>query len=207
MKQTTSTHYGFARYMNMSRWSCYYTQIHETLTLKPETVLEIGPGDGLYGWYMQKQGITYAAADHADDIAADFRVNLGFEPLPIPDKSFDVVSAFQVLEHIPWERVDGALSELARVTKKHLLLDIPQSGFHLKFALKIPTLPYVQCHTVLPRPTTHVYDGFHYWEVGKKGYSPARVRQTIKKYFVIEKEFSIFQKPQERFYVLSKRHE
>lgn len=205
MKQTASNHYDFSKYMHLSRWSCYYVQIKKTLALNPKSVLEIGPGDGLFGSYIVKSGIEYTACDHADDITSHVKVNLGFESLPFPDNHFDIVCAFQVLEHIPFEKVPFALSELARVSKRHVFLDIPQFGSHIQFLLKFPLLPRIAVHTVLPYPKKHVFDGFHYWEVGKKGFSPRKIRTLITSNFKIIEEFSIIENPKERFYLLEKR--
>lgn len=202
MKQINKSHYDFQKYMHMARWSCYYIQIKEVLALNPQTVLEIGPGDGLFGWYVQKNGISYTSCDHADDISSNAKANLGFEPLPFADNSFDVVCAFQVLEHIPFDKVPMALSELSRVSKKFVALDIPQYSFHFQFVFKVPLLPYISKHFVVPRPIKNKFDGFHYWEISKKGFSVKKVRNLINEYFNIKKEFSIVQNPKERFYIL-----
>lgn len=204
MKQIESSHYDFKKYMHMSRWSCYYIQIKKTLALEPKTVLEIGPGDGLYGWYMEKNSITYTSADHADDISSNVKVNLGFEKLPFPDNSFDVVSAFQVLEHIPYDKVPFALAELLRVSKKYVFLDIPQYGKHVQFLLKIPLVPRIAKHVVLPFPIKHIWDGFHYWEIGKKGYAPSKFRALVQETATVVEEFSIIENPKERFYIITK---
>lgn len=205
MKQINATHYDFQKYMHMSRWSCYYVQIKKILSLNPKTILEIGPGDGLLGWYMEKNSIAYTSADHADDISSNIKVNLGFEPLPFSDNSFDVVCAFQVLEHIPFDKVPYALSEVARVSAKHVLFDIPQFGLHIQFLFKFPLIKRIAFHTLVPWRKGHEFDGFHYWEVGKKNYSPARVRKYLLKYFIVKEEFSIMENPKERFYLLEKK--
>lgn len=205
MKQIEASHYDYKRYMHMSRWSCYYVQIKKTLALEPKSVLEIGPGDGLYGWYMEKNGISYTSADHADDITSNVKVNLGYEPIPFPDNSFDVVSAFQVLEHIPFENVPAALAEMMRVSKRYVFLDIPQFGTHVQFLLKLPLVRRIAIHFVLPYPKKHIFDGFHYWEVGKRGYSPKKVRALMQSLGVIKEEFSVIENPKERFYILEKK--
>jgi ubiquinone/menaquinone biosynthesis C-methylase UbiE len=202
MKQADSSHYAFLRYMRSPRWACYYIQIKKTLLLAPARVLEIGPGDGIYGWYLKKNGVHYESVDHADDIESNYKVEFGKEPLPLPDSSFDVVSAFQVLEHIPFEEFEKTLIELARVSSRYVFLDIPQYGFHLNLAFKIPCIRFIAMHAVVPRPVRHVFDGFHYWEIGKRGYSRRRVRDIIERHFRIIEEFSIFEKPSERFYIL-----
>jgi SAM-dependent methyltransferase len=48
--------------------------------------------------------------------------------LPFPDGSFDVVTAFEILEHLPPQQVPDAIAELRRVTGGHLLVTTPSFG-------------------------------------------------------------------------------
>jgi hypothetical protein len=205
MKQIESNHYDFLKYMHMSRWSCYYIQIKKVLQLNPKGVLEIGPGDGLFGWYMNKNGIEYKSCDQADDIETDFKAELGGGPLPVENGSFSVVCAFQVLEHIPFEKVPLALSELHRVSEKYVFLDIPEYSIHVQFLMKIPFLPLLMKHFTFPRPEKHEFDGQHYWEISKQGFSRKKIRKVLSEKFIIREEFTIFQNPKERFFLLEKR--
>ena len=45
--------------------------------------------------------------------------------LPFPDRSFDVVGCFEVLEHLPGDLPRRALSELARVARQAVVLSVP----------------------------------------------------------------------------------
>ena len=45
--------------------------------------------------------------------------------LPFPDRSFDVVGCFEVLEHLPGDLPRRALSELARVARRAVVLSVP----------------------------------------------------------------------------------
>lgn len=204
--QVDYSHYDFSRYMNLARWTCYYTQIKKAIGLKPKSILEIGPGDGLFGWYIKKNNIDYKSADFADDIDTDYKFRLGFERVSVDDNAFDLVCAFQVLEHVPFEKVENALTELKRISRQHVFLDIPQAGYHLMLSFKFPLVRYFNWHFVVPRfLTKHQFDGQHYWEIGKKGYSAGKVRQLLQKHFVIKEEFSLFTNPKERFYILEKK--
>lgn len=205
MSQTDASHYSFLNYMHMSRWACYYMQIKRVLQLQPTTVLEIGPGDGVFGWYMKKNGVEYSSCDHAGDIDSTYKADLGTELLPIPDKSFDVVCAFQVLEHIPFDVVPQALTEIHRVSKRYVFLDIPEYSFHVQLLMKVPGIPLLAKHFTIPRPTPHTFDGFHHWEISKRGYSRKRVREVLAQYFTIVEEFTIIQNPKERFFLLEKK--
>jgi len=189
----------------MSRWSCYYIQIKKVLQLNPVSVLEIGSGDGIFGWYMKKNGVQYMSCDHADDIESDYKAELGDGLLPIENESFNVVCAFQVLEHIPFEKVSSALNELHRVSNKYVFLDIPEYSTHFQFLVKIPFLPLIAKHFTIPRPEKHEFDGFHHWEISKRGYSRKKVRFLLSEKFVIREEFTILQNPKERFFLLEKK--
>jgi SAM-dependent methyltransferase len=48
--------------------------------------------------------------------------------LPFEDGRFELVSTFEILEHVPPERVPEALTELSRVCRGHLLATIPSFG-------------------------------------------------------------------------------
>lgn len=47
-KQVEKDHYTFGGYINKPRWSSMWHQLDEVLALEPETVLEIGPGPGVF---------------------------------------------------------------------------------------------------------------------------------------------------------------
>jgi SAM-dependent methyltransferase len=48
--------------------------------------------------------------------------------LPFEDGRFDLISSFEILEHLPPERVPQALAELARVSRGYVLATIPSFG-------------------------------------------------------------------------------
>lgn len=50
------------------------------------------------------------------------------ERLPFPDAAFDLVSAFETLEHLPPDAVPRALTELRRVTRSYVVATIPSFG-------------------------------------------------------------------------------
>lgn len=67
---------------------------------------------------------SYVGLDRTE--AADVRQDLAREPrLAFPDASFDVVLCFDVLEHL--EDPHGMFAELARVTRRDLLVSLPNT--------------------------------------------------------------------------------
>lgn len=182
----------------------YYHQLAELLALNPENVLEIGVGDGVFRDYIKNNtNIPYTSVDVADDIRPDVVGDV--TKLPFQDETFDVVCAFEVLEHIPFEQFERALSELSRVSTRAVVLSLPHFGPPVKFLLKLPFLHEISFAFKIPFARKHVFNGQHYWEIGKRGYSQSRIRSIIEKYFVIEKEFVPFENQYHHFFILKNK--
>jgi hypothetical protein len=49
------------------------------------------------------------------------------EKMPFPDKTFDLVTSFEVLEHLPYNIFPAAVSELERVSKKYIAVSVPNN--------------------------------------------------------------------------------
>ena len=202
-KQVDTTHYQFDRYSGLDRWVSYHSQLHEALRLVPTSVLEIGVGDRVFGNYLiSNTGIRYESADIDPELHPTHVAPI--TALPIADASFDLAVAFEVLEHIPFENFELALGELARVSKKYVVISIPHFGPPIQLHVKIPFLRSFQFAVKIPFPKKHEWNGEHYWEVGKKGYDPSTVRRKIEKIFKIQKEFVPYGNQYHRFYVLEK---
>jgi len=74
-----------------------------------------------------ESGVSNSAPDNVLFLAADA------EYLPFPEESFEVVTAFQILEHLPPDRVGGFLREIFRITRRGgvLLMTTPNRSFRL----------------------------------------------------------------------------
>ncbi len=108
-------------------------RINETLALIPQdcsSILDVGCGDGritnrLVSKYGRVCGLdsSEAALKHVESE----KVLSGLDPLPFPDKSFDLVLCCEVLEHLPFETYPVALKELERVSKKYIIVSVPNN--------------------------------------------------------------------------------
>lgn len=158
----------------------YYHQLAEVLTLAPESVLEVGVGDGVFRDYLNgNTAISYTSVDVADDLHPDVVGDV--TKLPFEDGRFDAVCAFEVLEHIPFEQFEKALSELHRVTNHAVVLSLPHFGPPVKFLFKIPFFPEISFAFKIPFARRHTFNGQHYWEIGKRGYAPRAIRDILEK--------------------------
>lgn len=203
MKQVDKSAYDFSRYVGLDRWSSYHYQLREVLATKPTSVLEIGVGDRVVGRVLAGQGIAYTCADIAEDLKPDVVADV--TALPFPGNSFDTVCAFEVLEHLPFDRFETAARELARVARRYVVISLPHFGPPVKFSLKLPFLPEVRLAFKIPYFRAHRFDGQHYWEIGKRGYPPRRVRAILGRLGSILEEFVPFENQYHHFFVIEKK--
>jgi hypothetical protein len=84
------------------------------------TLLDVGARDGVLRRSIAGDGLVFRTADLTPgcDVVVDLERGLAFE-----DGAFDYTVALDVLEHI--EHIHAAFCELARVTRRQLLLGLP----------------------------------------------------------------------------------
>lgn len=190
-------------YDTKSRFVSYWRQIKEVTDLNPQNILEVGLGNGTTSHYLKNIGIEVTTAD----------INRGLNPdvicsvikLPFEQNSFDVVLCAEVLEHISYEEFPKALGEIYRVARKAVILSLPHWGVSFYIGFKIPFLPKKEIFAKISIPRKHVFDGEHYWEIGKSGFPLRKVRKDIQDQgFQITKEINLFEDPAHRFFILKK---
>lgn len=168
--QVDRSHYAGKAYRSSERWNSYWHQLVLVRRTSPLAVLEIGPGEGVVTDALRKDGIAVTTVDIAPDLRPD--VVGSITALPLPDKAFDMVLAAEVLEHIRFEDVPQALREMARVARLGIVIALPHPGYVFSFVVKLPLLPRLELFFQLPFFwKRHVFNGEHYWELGKRGYS------------------------------------
>ena len=96
---------------------------------KCETALEVGCGVGMRVWCMNKIGIKamgtelsdYAVSTAISEVKQDDITN---PKLEVPN-GFDLVVAYDVLEHIDLHQIHKVADYLINVTKKYILISVP----------------------------------------------------------------------------------
>jgi len=117
---------------------------HAISFVRGKRVLDFGCGTG-YGAHIlidhaddltavdiSEEAISHAAANYSARSLHFQRIEpTEIRALPFPDSNFDVVTSFQVIEHL--EHVDSYLNEIRRVLKPsgQLLLTTPNSSLRL----------------------------------------------------------------------------
>jgi len=169
--QVNKLHYNYTRYLTKERWISIWHQIDEVLTLNPTKVLEVGPGPGVFKYTLLNNGILVETVDIDPELNPDYIASV--TQLPFVDESYDCVCAFQVLEHLKYEESLRALNEMIRVSSRYVIISLPDSKILWRYSFYFPKIGQktFQIPRLYFKKTKHVFDGEHYWEINKKGYS------------------------------------
>ena len=202
--QVTREHYNFKDYMTKERWCSLWHQVFEIAILKPRSVLEIGVGSGLLKAILLQLSIPVTSVDLDPELQPDYVASI--ECLPFKDNLFDVVCAFQVLEHLPYESSLNAFRELARITSEYVIISLPNSRTLWRYLIHIPKLGIL--NFAIPRPEIHApehhFDGQHYWEIGKRGFSTQKVVKDLSEIMKLAKSYRVSEYPYHHFFVFRK---
>lgn len=178
MKQVNRNHYEFGSYENPERFTSYYYQVRAALQLAPNTLLEVGVGSKVFVALMLTQGINVTTIDLDHELKPSLCGSV--LQLPVRDDAVDVAAAFQTLEHLPFEYLPVAAKELARVSRKGVVISLPEFG---NTAI-VANVPFVRKIRFTSRALfgwypRHRFDGEHYWEINKRGYHINDVKKVI----------------------------
>ena len=93
---------------------------------------------------------------------------------------------------------------LFRVTKNNIIISLPDVERYYRF-FGLGFKKYISAPQ--KKPKEHIFDGEHYWEVGKKRYPLERIcNDIISAGFSIERTYRVFENLYHRFFVLKKNY-
>ncbi len=179
--QVKPNHYRNRSYLNLIRVLTHWYQASTVAECCPNggRILEIGPGSGHTTWLLGKWGYETVTLDIDPELGPDALGDV--RNLPFDRGTFDCVLAAEVLEHIPFADFGRALSELARVTRRYVIITLPAPLVGISLLLNLPKIRPLGLSVGFPYWKRHDFGGEHYWELGKKGYAKWRVRRHIRK--------------------------
>ncbi|HUW59187.1 MAG TPA: class I SAM-dependent methyltransferase [Planctomycetota bacterium] len=205
VSQAETEYYCDKRYNDLSRFVSYGYQLKELWALNPQRVLEIGVGNGVLSYVLRRSGVRLTTLDVEADLQPD--VVASVDDMPLADNQFDVVTCFEVLEHLPFEDLPVCLREMHRTTTGHVLITLPDitpfwrmyiPRIGLKSGRLLLSIPFVP-HRKTPR-CAH-----HYWEIGVQDYPLRKVRAAIRLAGLrIHRCYRIWENPYHRMFVLAK---
>ncbi len=92
-------------------------------------LLDVGSGDGRVSQAVSKELGCYLVAFDLSTVALAHlsmpKCCGSAAQLPFPDRSFDMVMATEILEHLPEDLYAAVVSELARVADRYILVTVP----------------------------------------------------------------------------------
>ncbi len=181
-KQYPSERYN--NYDDKGKWELYF--IEKELVIKyvekPSNILEIGIGNKFLSDYLKKKGYKLTTCDFNKNLNPDIISDI--RDMSKIKAKYEMILAFEVLEHFPFGDLDKALKEVSRL--------LNDNGI---FIIEVPKVP-------LPLSMKVLYNNQHYWELGKLGHSKRRFNKHLKRFFNILESFNT---RTERFYVMKKR--
>ncbi|MEE9377754.1 MAG: hypothetical protein V3V33_06925 [Candidatus Lokiarchaeia archaeon] len=207
-------------------------QVYLVSKLKPKEILEIGVGNKFVTDILLKD-YHVKTLDINEESKPDWLIDItSFGDLNLlPNNFFDVILICEVLEHVPFEKVNKILEILKKKTKKNIIISVPNRSKYLQvhsfkygfserkrnFYIKIVNwilelfnnftklISKIQ-YKVINRKLKFTPDksGEHQWELGIDKYSESLFRNLLKKYFIIVKEERIIGFPYHHFFILEK---
>lgn len=202
----SKTQYFQQDYNSPRRWMSYWYQIDEIIQKKPKRILEIGKGSGVVSEYLKKCGFKITTCDFDKSVEPDVITDV--RKLPFSRNEFDFILCAQVLEHLPFTDFPLALQYIYRSAKKWVLITLPDySVFDFFLGIKIiPFIPKIVKTMKIRLPLKHNFDSNHYWEIGKRGYSLAKIRDIfIGSGFKIIKDYNPEENLFHHFFLLKKK--
>lgn len=168
------------RYMTLPRMITHWHQANEVAasTRPAGEVLEIGPGSGHTTWLLRQWGFPVTTLDFDAKVKPDVVGDVTH--LPLGDKCVDCVLAAEVLEHLPFHRFGDALRELRRVSRGTVIVTLPAPFVGIATLWNWPRFEPRGMFLGVPYAMPHRFNGEHYWELGKWGYSVYRIKKKIR---------------------------
>lgn len=180
------------------KYFSYLLQLREILRLpksRVSSVLEIGPGYNILRSLLECHGYAVSTMDvkpeHAPTILGDI-----LQPPPGVGR-YDMVCAFEVLQHLPHRHFRQALENMRSCSRRYVFLSLPCPMNHLylqfRFELVHRVFRRLSCgwrwllplpfraadrdeKAFLERPDKH---NPHYWEVNRRSYPKCGVLRDI----------------------------
>ncbi|MCK4330051.1 methyltransferase domain-containing protein [candidate division WOR-3 bacterium] len=206
--QVDKSHYAPIGYDSKGRFVSYWHQIHEVMNLNLKSVLEVGIGNKFLNNFMKNYGkINVTSVDVDKELEPDICASVN--ELPLRNRTFECAVCFQTLEHLPFKKFKTALFELSRVSKKWMIISLPDQSRCVGLKIYFKNIPIRSLQKIINIPAVfpakHIFDGEHYWEIGKRGYSLKKIEAIFPELNLkLIKTFRVFEKPSHRFFILCK---
>jgi len=132
--QVNKNHYSH-RYSSKYTFGDHWTSGDLVLDFEPRSVLEIGPGQNILSNYLKFLGINIVTFDFDETLEPDILGDI--TQFNFKANSFDVICAFEVLEHIQYEYFIPLIKKLLDASIKGVVFSVPDVAFVLSLNIKL----------------------------------------------------------------------
>lgn len=184
--------------------------------------MDIGTGTGFLPAILKQKGYAVKSLDVNPNLNPDIVGSI--TSIPLKDSTFDIVSAFQVLEHLEFDNFERSISEMARVSKRYVVLSLPYFCLYLGIGMLPFRSKYLDWIYIIFNKRSASLDivnfdisiqltfmgkvgmvSDHKWELGRKGFPKSKVESVFSsKGLKIIKSFHRQMYPYHFFYLLEK---
>lgn len=180
--QVSDGHYTKSSYLSQARWSTYSVIIENALVLRPERVLEIGPGPGLVTQLLRLLGCSVKTLDLDPKIQPDYLMSATDPDIASRLEKFDLTIASEIFEHVEYPDFLAAMRRLSSVSEYFILTlpDTNEKALNFGIRLRLPIFNNLsQALKIRFSRQRHIFDGQHYWEIGKTNYTLRQIKKDL----------------------------
>lgn len=158
-------------------WRLYWRQqkLMEGRIHGGDSILEIGVGSGFTANYLRSRGFHVTTVDIDRDKRPDIVANIvTFEP----EQVFDHILAFEVFEHIPFEKFVDVVGRLTAKPPRYFFVSVPE--YKRVVATIECQLPKLGRHSLsLALPKRDFGGSYHFWELGHRGINEQKLADVF----------------------------
>lgn len=175
-------------YFRPEQFISFAEQLRLVHSLKKNDILEIGIGNGIVSDFLRKSGLNVTTFDINPNLRPDVIGSVTNLKEIFQHRKFDLILCAEVLEHIPFECFEQAISSIAGTTNEYAILTLPRCQkiiFDVQFNIKIPKIPYIKKGLFLSIPNSKI-PIVHHWELNSSRETKIkRINTILKKHFTI----------------------
>jgi len=181
-------------------------RFEETAKMIPadtQSILDVGCGSGFFVnsliCMLPKRFTRVVGLDLSPEALKHVRIEKirgTITELPFDDESFDLVTCFEVLEHLRQPDFEKGISELQRVSKKYILVSVPNEERLLKLLVMCPKCyccfnPSFHVRSFDKRRLVNLFDKFQLIECKEIG----PIRENVSYSFLLRAAYIFHLKP------------
>lgn len=129
----------------------YFLQC-QTMANLPDVkkILEIGPGGGITATLMKRLNYNYQTMDAQPAVEPDILCEFTeFNPTGY-EENYDLVAAFQILEHIPYSEFATSIKKMTAISKKWVFISLPYYCWGFRVEITPPPINLSWLKSLLP---------------------------------------------------------